>query len=236
MEPCSEERLLAISELSLELVKLMHGIFSHFKGANAALMDLFFERGWCRSRGENVWRCSKDGKTLHKRRESVEEKIAWDVFLTVSSLYVGRDAEQLILVVIGIASLWYVSVSARFHEHARWNRRNCTGSHPIRSTVAGRRSWICMLHCRVLQLVRSDGQWVAVHVRWKSINNGSPVCIGWKIGPLFRSSAQERRRIHHLQQQPHPVRPTLTTTHSILDTSHDHQQQPHHHRQCPEQL
>ncbi|KAL9556929.1 hypothetical protein MBANPS3_001640 [Mucor bainieri] len=82
MEPCSEERLLAISELSLELVKLMHGIFAHFKGANAALMDLFFERGWCRSRGENVWRCSKDGKTLHKRRESVEEKIAWDVFLT----------------------------------------------------------------------------------------------------------------------------------------------------------
>ncbi|KAL7332029.1 hypothetical protein PS15p_204135 [Mucor circinelloides] len=82
IEPCSEERLLAISELSLELVKLMHGIFSHFKGANAALMDLFFERGWCRSRGENVWRCSKDGKTLHKRRESVEEKIAWDVFLT----------------------------------------------------------------------------------------------------------------------------------------------------------
>ncbi|KAI8092293.1 Retinoic acid induced 16-like protein-domain-containing protein [Gilbertella persicaria] len=81
-EACSEERLAAISELSLELVKLMHGIFSHFKGANAALMDLFFERGWCRSRGENVWRCSKDGKTLHRRRESAEEKIAWDMFLT----------------------------------------------------------------------------------------------------------------------------------------------------------
>ncbi|CEP17403.1 hypothetical protein [Parasitella parasitica] len=81
-EPCSEERLLAISELSLELVKLMHGIFSHFKGANAALMDLFFERGWCRSRGESVWRCSKDGKPLHKRRESAEEKITWEVFLT----------------------------------------------------------------------------------------------------------------------------------------------------------
>ncbi|KAI7907351.1 Retinoic acid induced 16-like protein-domain-containing protein [Cokeromyces recurvatus] len=81
MESCSEERLAAISELSLELVKLMHGIFSHFKGANAALMDLFFERGWCRSRGEHVWRCSKDGKTLHKRRESFEEKIAWSMFL-----------------------------------------------------------------------------------------------------------------------------------------------------------
>ncbi|KAI8347613.1 Retinoic acid induced 16-like protein-domain-containing protein [Choanephora cucurbitarum] len=80
-EACSEERLAAISELSLELVKLMHGIFAHFKGANAALMDLFFERGWCRSRGENVWRCSKDGKTLHRRRESDEEKIAWDRFL-----------------------------------------------------------------------------------------------------------------------------------------------------------
>ncbi|KAI8364250.1 Retinoic acid induced 16-like protein-domain-containing protein [Blakeslea trispora] len=80
-EACSEERLAAISELSLELVKLMHGIFAHFKGANAAFMDLFFERGWCRSRGENVWRCSKDGKTLHRRRESVEEKIAWDRFL-----------------------------------------------------------------------------------------------------------------------------------------------------------
>ncbi|KAI9487830.1 MAG: Retinoic acid induced 16-like protein-domain-containing protein [Benjaminiella poitrasii] len=82
LETCSEERLAAISELSLELVKLMHGIFSHFKGANAALMDLFFERGWCRSRGEHVWRCSKDGKTLHKRRESFEEKIAWSMFLT----------------------------------------------------------------------------------------------------------------------------------------------------------
>ncbi|ORE03294.1 hypothetical protein BCV72DRAFT_213515 [Rhizopus microsporus var. microsporus] len=81
-EACSEERIAAISELSLELVKLMHGVFSHFKGANAALMDLFFERGWCRGLGESVWRSSKDGKTLHKRRESVEDKIAWNMFLT----------------------------------------------------------------------------------------------------------------------------------------------------------
>lgn len=103
MEPCSEERLLAISELSLELVKLMHGIFSHFKGANAALMDLFFERGWCRSRGENVWRCSKDGKTLHKRRESVEEKIAWDVFLTVSG-WRHDKRESSVLIHVYIAS------------------------------------------------------------------------------------------------------------------------------------
>ncbi|KAI9007033.1 Retinoic acid induced 16-like protein-domain-containing protein [Phycomyces nitens] len=78
---CSEERYAAISELSLELVKLMHGVFSHFKGANAALMDLFFERGWCRGLGENVWRSSKDGKTFHKRRESMDEKIAWTMFL-----------------------------------------------------------------------------------------------------------------------------------------------------------
>ncbi|KAI8974291.1 Retinoic acid induced 16-like protein-domain-containing protein [Pilobolus umbonatus] len=81
-EACSEERITAISELSLELVKLMHGVFSHFKGANAALMDLFFERGWCRGLGENVWRSSKDGKSFHKRRESFEEKIAWNMFLT----------------------------------------------------------------------------------------------------------------------------------------------------------
>ncbi|KAG0742349.1 hypothetical protein G6F57_010621 [Rhizopus arrhizus] len=81
-EACSEERTAAISELSLELVKLMHGVFSHFKGANAALMDLFFERGWCRGLGESVWRSAKDGKTLHKREESVEDKIAWNMFLT----------------------------------------------------------------------------------------------------------------------------------------------------------
>lgn len=81
-ELCSEERTAAISELSLELVKLMHGVFSHFKGANAALMDLFFERGWCRGLGENVWRSSKDGKNLHKRRESFEEKLTWNIFLT----------------------------------------------------------------------------------------------------------------------------------------------------------
>ncbi|CAO3682843.1 unnamed protein product [Rhizopus stolonifer] len=81
-EACSEERIAAISELSLELVKLMHGVFSHFKGANAALMDLFFERGWCRGLGESVWRSAKDGKTLHKREESVEDKIAWNMFLT----------------------------------------------------------------------------------------------------------------------------------------------------------
>ncbi|KAG0932525.1 hypothetical protein G6F57_008216 [Rhizopus arrhizus] len=81
-EVCSEERIAAISELSLELVKLMHGVFSHFKGDNAALMDLFFERGWCRGLGESVWRSSKDGRTFHKRRESVEDKIAWNMFLT----------------------------------------------------------------------------------------------------------------------------------------------------------
>ncbi|KAI9279784.1 Retinoic acid induced 16-like protein-domain-containing protein [Sporodiniella umbellata] len=82
IEACSEERIAAISELSLELVKLMHGVFSHFKGANAALMDLFFERGWCRGLGENVWRSTKDGKTMHRREESVEDKIAWNMFLT----------------------------------------------------------------------------------------------------------------------------------------------------------
>ncbi|KAG0174193.1 hypothetical protein DFQ29_007567 [Apophysomyces sp. BC1021] len=82
VDACSEERYAAISELSLELVKLMHGVFSHFKGTNAALMDLFFERGWCRGLGENVWRSSKDGKTFHKRRESFDEKIAWNMFLT----------------------------------------------------------------------------------------------------------------------------------------------------------
>ncbi|KAI7860640.1 Retinoic acid induced 16-like protein-domain-containing protein [Circinella umbellata] len=81
-ESCPEERIQAISELSLELVKLMHGVFSHFKGSNAALMDLFFERGWCRGLGENVWRSSKDGRTFHKRRESMDEKIAWNMFLT----------------------------------------------------------------------------------------------------------------------------------------------------------
>ncbi|KAI9485074.1 Retinoic acid induced 16-like protein-domain-containing protein [Zychaea mexicana] len=81
-ESCPEERIQAISELSLELVKLMHGIFSHFKGSNAALMDLFFERGWCRGLGDNVWRSSKDGRTFHKRRESTDEKIAWNMFLT----------------------------------------------------------------------------------------------------------------------------------------------------------
>jgi hypothetical protein len=62
----------------------MHGIFSHFKGTNAFLMDLFFERGWCRSLGENVWKSSKDGKTLHKTREIVEEKMKWNMFLTVN--------------------------------------------------------------------------------------------------------------------------------------------------------
>lgn len=82
-DSCPEERHAAISELSLELVKLMHGVFSHFKGTNAALMDLFFERGWCRGLGENVWRSSKDGKTFHKRRESMDDKIAWNMFLTV---------------------------------------------------------------------------------------------------------------------------------------------------------
>ncbi|KAI8379161.1 Retinoic acid induced 16-like protein-domain-containing protein [Radiomyces spectabilis] len=84
MDPdsCSEERHTAISDLSLELVKLMHGIFSHFKGTNAAMMDLFFERGWCRGLGENVWRSSKDGKISQKRRESFDEKIAWNMFLT----------------------------------------------------------------------------------------------------------------------------------------------------------
>ncbi|KAI9257305.1 Retinoic acid induced 16-like protein-domain-containing protein [Phascolomyces articulosus] len=82
-ESCPEERIQAISELSLELVKLMHGVFSHFKGSNAALMDLFFERGWCRGLGENVWRSSKDGRTFHKRRESMDEKFAWNMFLTV---------------------------------------------------------------------------------------------------------------------------------------------------------
>lgn len=87
-ELCPEERTAAISELSLELVKLMHGVFSHFKGANAALMDLFFERGWCRALGENVWRSSKDGKNLHKRRESFEEKIAWNIFLTVNVTFI----------------------------------------------------------------------------------------------------------------------------------------------------
>ncbi|KAI9248903.1 Retinoic acid induced 16-like protein-domain-containing protein [Sporodiniella umbellata] len=81
-EACSEERVAAISELSLELVKLIHGVFSHFKGTNAALMDLFFERGWCRGLGESVWRSSKDGKSFHKRRESVEDKISWGMFLT----------------------------------------------------------------------------------------------------------------------------------------------------------
>ncbi|KAI8093806.1 Retinoic acid induced 16-like protein-domain-containing protein [Halteromyces radiatus] len=80
-EACSEERHAAIAELSLELVKLMHGVFAHFKGTNAALMDLFFERGWCRGLGENVWRSSKDGKTSHKRRESLDEKIHWNMFL-----------------------------------------------------------------------------------------------------------------------------------------------------------
>ncbi|KAJ8654578.1 hypothetical protein O0I10_009760 [Lichtheimia ornata] len=60
----------------------MHAIFSHFKGANAVLMDHFFERGWCRDLGENVWRSSKDGRTFHKRRESTDEKIAWNMFLT----------------------------------------------------------------------------------------------------------------------------------------------------------
>lgn len=80
---CPEERYAAIAEISLELVKLMHGVFAHFKGTNAALMDLFFERGWCRGLGENVWRSSKDGRTFHKRRESVDDKIAWNMFLTV---------------------------------------------------------------------------------------------------------------------------------------------------------
>ncbi|KAI8074989.1 Retinoic acid induced 16-like protein-domain-containing protein [Gongronella butleri] len=78
---CTEERHAAIAELSLELVRLMHGVFSHFKGSNAALMDLFFERGWCRGRGERVWRISKDGKTSHKLQESMDEKIQWNVFL-----------------------------------------------------------------------------------------------------------------------------------------------------------
>ncbi|CAO3593049.1 unnamed protein product [Absidia cylindrospora] len=59
----------------------MHGVFAHFKGTNAALMDLFFERGWCRGLGENVWRSSKDGKTSHNRRESLDEKIQWNMFL-----------------------------------------------------------------------------------------------------------------------------------------------------------
>ncbi|KAJ8654574.1 hypothetical protein O0I10_009756 [Lichtheimia ornata] len=72
----------AVSELSLEFVKLMHAIFSHFKGANDALMDLFFEHGWCRDLGEKAWRSSKDGRTFHKRRESMDEKIAWNMFLT----------------------------------------------------------------------------------------------------------------------------------------------------------
>ncbi|KAI8329843.1 Retinoic acid induced 16-like protein-domain-containing protein [Chlamydoabsidia padenii] len=80
-DACSEERHAAIAELSLELVKLMHGVFAHFKGTNAALMDLFFERGWCRGLGENVWRSGKDGKTCHKRRESLDEKIQWNMFL-----------------------------------------------------------------------------------------------------------------------------------------------------------
>ncbi|CAO3591796.1 unnamed protein product [Absidia cylindrospora] len=80
-EACSEERHTAISELSLELVKLMHGVFSHFKGTNAALMDLFFERGWCRGLGENVWKSGQDGKTANKRRDSLDEKIQWNMFL-----------------------------------------------------------------------------------------------------------------------------------------------------------
>ncbi|KAI9287305.1 Retinoic acid induced 16-like protein-domain-containing protein [Umbelopsis sp. AD052] len=79
---CSEERHSAIAELSLELVRLIHAVFSHFKGSNAALMDLFFERGWCRGLGEKVWRnTGKDAKSRHRRRESVDDKIAWNVFL-----------------------------------------------------------------------------------------------------------------------------------------------------------
>ncbi|ORX59594.1 hypothetical protein DM01DRAFT_1405113 [Hesseltinella vesiculosa] len=77
----SEERYAVVAELSLELVKLMHGVFSHFKGTNAALMDLFFERGWCRGLGESVWRCSQDGKTYLKRQDSADEKIQWNVFI-----------------------------------------------------------------------------------------------------------------------------------------------------------
>lgn len=113
-EACSEERIAAISELSLELVKLMHGVFSHFKGANAALMDLFFERGWCRGLGESVWRSSKDGKTLHKRRESVEDKIAWNMFLTVKkkkNKLVTEKVRELSVDFAKLAALRYVYVS-----------------------------------------------------------------------------------------------------------------------------
>ncbi|KAM3588810.1 hypothetical protein VKS41_001246 [Umbelopsis sp. WA50703] len=79
---CSEERHNAIAELSLELVRLIHAVFAHFKGSNAALMDLFFERGWCRGLGEKVWRNNRNNsKTKHRRRESVDDKIAWNVFL-----------------------------------------------------------------------------------------------------------------------------------------------------------
>ncbi|CAO3593794.1 unnamed protein product [Absidia cylindrospora] len=82
-EDCSQERHTAISELSLELVKLAHGVFSYLNGNKVALMDLFFLRGWCQGLGENVWKSGQDGqdgKTANKRRDSLDEKIQWNMF------------------------------------------------------------------------------------------------------------------------------------------------------------
>lgn len=56
----SDERNMAINVLSLELVRLIRAVFSHFKGPGVPMMDLFFERGWCRGLGESVWRDDSD--------------------------------------------------------------------------------------------------------------------------------------------------------------------------------
>lgn len=65
---CPEQHHQAISGLSLEGVKLVHAIFSHLKRVDAALLDLFFECGWCHDLGER--RRSKHGRIYQKRRET----------------------------------------------------------------------------------------------------------------------------------------------------------------------
>ncbi|KAI8330831.1 Retinoic acid induced 16-like protein-domain-containing protein [Chlamydoabsidia padenii] len=57
------------------VIRLIHTVVCHFK-TTRAMMDLFFERGWCRGLGDKVWRCG-----LHGQVYSSPEKIQWNMFL-----------------------------------------------------------------------------------------------------------------------------------------------------------
>ncbi|CAO3588675.1 unnamed protein product [Absidia cylindrospora] len=76
-----KQRHTAVSELSLELVKLLHEVFSQLKNTTSEFRYLIFWPGWCKGLGEKVWKSKEDANMVRQRPESLDKKIQWSGYL-----------------------------------------------------------------------------------------------------------------------------------------------------------